>query len=206
MAIPEASLPAGLLLAAGASQRLGQPKQLLRYHGQPLVRRAARLLLSLGLPGVSVVTGSSATRVESALEGLSVQQVRNEAWAAGMGSSISSGVRSIGREPLGVLILLCDQWRLDADDLWRLLHGWHSDISQLVVSESGAESGPEQGPPVIFPRSLFHELEQLNPQDGAKQVIRRHSGMALPVRLENAAFDLDTPAHLEALRGHEKRD
>ncbi|MDT8319002.1 MAG: nucleotidyltransferase family protein [Xanthomonadales bacterium] len=200
MAIPEAPLPAGLLLAAGGSQRLGQPKQLLRYHGQPLVWRAARLLLSLGLPCVSVVTGSSAGAVESALEELPVQRVRNEAWASGMGSSISSGVRSLGREPPGVLILLCDQWRLNADDLWRLLRGWKRDISHIVVSESGGNHGP----PVIFPRSLFRELERLKPEDGAKQVIRRHGEMAHPIRVENAAFDLDTPADLEALRAREE--
>lgn len=202
MTVPEAPLPAGLLLAAGGSQRLGQPKQLLHYHGQPLVWRAARLLLSLDLPCVSVVTGSSAALVESALDGLPVQRVRNAAWAAGMGSSISCGVRSLGHEPTGVLILLCDQWRLNVADLRRLLGGWKHDISRITFSESGSNNGP----PVVFPKSMFRELEKLAPEDGAKQVIRRHSGMADPIQMANAAFDLDTPAHLEALRAHEKRD
>ena len=202
----EAPLPAGLLLAAGASQRLGQAKQLVRYRGEPLVRRAASHLLSLGLPWVGVVTGSGAEAVETALRPLPVQPVRNENWSAGMGASIACGVRALGAAHGAVLIMLCDQWRLSRSDLETLVAAWQIDISQIVAAEYKAKNVMTESPPVIFPGSVFHELENMDPAAGAKQVIRENRPIFHSLPLPNAAFDLDTPADLRLLRMAEKSD
>ena len=88
---------AGVILAAGASSRLGTPKQLLRYRGETLLHRAARLALAAGLEPVHVVLGCNAPAVGAALEELRgrVTAVVNEDWQAGMGSSLARGIASL---------------------------------------------------------------------------------------------------------------
>lgn len=86
---------AGIILAAGESTRFGQPKQLLDWKGKPFVRQVAGTALQAGLWPVVVVTGSRAADVESALEGLPVNIVRNEDWKGGQGLSIAAGVRAL---------------------------------------------------------------------------------------------------------------
>ncbi|NIP18757.1 MAG: NTP transferase domain-containing protein, partial [Xanthomonadales bacterium] len=109
-----------LLPAAGGSERLGRPKQLLELDGEALVVRSARLLLEQS-DEVTVVTGACAGQVGDALRELPVGLVHNRGWESGMGGSIAAGVRAIGDGPDGILIMLCDQWRITAGDLGRLV-------------------------------------------------------------------------------------
>ena len=75
-----------IVLAAGASRRLGQPKQLVQMEGQTLVHRAATAAIEAGCDPVTVVVGAEAEKISDALEALSVQIVLNASWAAGMGT------------------------------------------------------------------------------------------------------------------------
>jgi CTP:molybdopterin cytidylyltransferase MocA len=194
---------AGVLLAAGPSTRLGQPKQLVEVAGESLVRRTARLLLALQLDKLMVVTGCDAPRVEAEVAELPLRNVRNRDWAHGMGESINCGTRAMMRDeslnPDGVLIAVCDQWRLQAADLERLVATWKSDISRICVACWKEESALISGPPVIFPRKLIPELKAMQPSRGARQLIDRHIEIAEFVSIPNAAFDLDRPEDLERL-------
>jgi CTP:molybdopterin cytidylyltransferase MocA len=199
---PEPAKLAAVLLAAGASVRLGQPKQLVRLDGQSLVRRAAGLLSTLGLETV-VVTGHRSEDVARELDGLPVTAVHNSEWRLGMGGSIACGVKHIPGQPAGVMLVLCDQWRVDQSDFRALVSAWKSDISRIAAAQWDHESEVISGPPVIFPRKLMHELKFLDPASGAKAVIDGHKDVTY-VSLKNAAFDLDRPEDLEALsRGKE---
>lgn len=188
-----------VLLAAGPSSRLGQPKQLVRVDGETLVARSARLALSLEPAFVNVVCGCEAERVESELSGLPVERVLNRNWARGMGGSISIGVRSMPRGVDGVLVMVCDQWRLQDSDLARLLVAWSSDISRIFVACWKEGTADVSGPPVIFPGKLIPELKGMQENRGARQLIDRHIEIVEFVEMENAAFDLDRPEDLQQL-------
>ncbi|MFC1696577.1 NTP transferase domain-containing protein [Pseudomonadota bacterium] len=199
---PESAKLAAVLLAAGASERLGQPKQLVRLDGQSLVRQAAGLLSTLGLETV-VVTGHRSEDVARELDGLPVTAVYNSEWRLGMGGSIACGVKHIPGQPDGVMLVLCDQWRVDQSDFRALVSAWKSDISRIAAAQWDHESEVISGPPVIFPRNLMHELKFLDPASGAKAVIDGHKDVTY-VSLKNAAYDLDSPEDLEVLsRGKE---
>jgi molybdenum cofactor cytidylyltransferase len=190
---------AAVLLAGGPSTRLGQPKQLVRVGGESLVRRTARLLLGLAPASVTVVTGCEATRVAGELEGLDLRIVHNRDWAQGMGASINAGVRSLREGADGVLVTVCDQWRVAQDDLDRLAACWAADISRICVANWKEGEAFVSGPPVIFPRKLIPELKSMQAARGARQLIDRYMDLVDYVEMENAAFDLDRPEDLVRL-------
>ena len=190
---------AAVLLAGGPSTRLGRPKQLVRVGGESLVRRTARLLLGLEPASVTVVTGCEAARVAAELEGLAVRIVYSRDWAQGMGASINAGVRSLREGADGVLVTVCDQWRVEQDDLDRLAACWSSDISRICGANWKEEGAFVSGPPVIFPRKLIPELKSMQPGRGARQLIDRYMDLVEYVEMQNAAFDLDRPEDLARL-------
>jgi len=193
----EAPTLAGVLLAAGESVRLGQPKQLVMLDGESLVRRAAQLLLSVGVEPVAV-TGHCSREVNRELEDLPLTTVLNPDWKQGMGGSIACGVQNISGNVDGVLLVLCDQWRVEKEDLSKIISIWTSDISRICVASWRDKNGPVSGPPAIFPCKYIHELKFLNKDKGAKAIIDRHQHVRY-MEMENAAYDLDRPEDLEQL-------
>ena len=192
-------LLAAILLAAGPSSRLGKAKQLVRLGEECLVRRSARLLLGLDPESIVVVTGFEADRINAELQDLPLRTTHNLEWEQGMGGSIACGAKSIPRGIDGILIMACDQWRLDQEDLRRLYSAWKTDISRIAVAAWKEGRAFISGPPVIFPGPLIHELRFINKSRGARQVIDRHMEIVEFVKMSNAAFDLDRPEDLEQL-------
>jgi len=194
---------AAVLLAAGPSSRLGQPKQLLSIEGESLVRRSSQLILAMNnIAGLTLVSGFESDRVEYEVEDLPVDIAYNRSWEQGMGASIACGVRKLPDGPDGVLLMVCDQWRLEKDDLSRLIAAWSTDISSIHVACWHEEKAFVSGPPVIFPRKIIPELISVDPGRGARQVIDRHMENVEFVKLENARFDLDNPEDLELIPGY----
>src|ERR1700743_2177416 len=103
---------AAIVLAAGASTRLGQPKQLLQISGESLLHRTVRLATGAGCTPVFVVLGFEAERMQRETADLDVRLVLNPEWPSGMGSSLRSGMEVLIKEsqlPQRVLLLLSDQ-------------------------------------------------------------------------------------------------
>jgi molybdenum cofactor cytidylyltransferase len=188
-----------VLLAAGPSSRLGQSKQLVRKDGESLVRRSVRVLSALQPAQLLVVTGCEAERVQAEIETLPLRVVFNPDWALGMGASINRGARSLAPGAGGVLIAVCDQWRLSEADLLRLLETWQADPTRICVASWKEGEAFVSGPPVIFPRTLIPELKSMQFGRGARQLIDRYMDLVEFVELPNAAFDLDRPEDLQRL-------
>jgi len=188
-----------ILLAAGPSSRLGQAKQLVRFDGESLVRRAARVALSLEPVSITVVTGFADNAVEHELRDLPVRLTRNDEWAQGMGGSIACGVRSISERVDGVLVMLCDQWRIDTTDLTRVISAWNSDISRIIAASWCEQKATIYGAPTLFPCKYIRELQNLSGCRGAKAIIDQNLAKVQFVELKNAACDLDRPEDLEQL-------
>jgi len=205
-----------VLLAAGASTRLGTAKQLLLdEHGEPLVRRGARLLREAGCAPVVVVTGSQATVVAAALAGEPVVLVFNERHADGMGTSIACAVRALAASPEydrvgGVLIAACDMPSIDAAHLAQLVAtsrvGGARVASQYVspfvspyVSPNEPDGAPMmRGIPAVLPRADWPWLSELTGDRGAKPLLAESATLTIP--LFRGMFDLDTPADVSAWR------
>ena len=184
-----------LIPAAGASKRLGQAKQLVKYNGISLIQNAMNIAGSITPLEIIVVTGANAKAVRDAVEQPPAHWIHNPQWSGGMGGSIAVGASAINPESTGLLILLCDQYRVDAHDLQELVRIWQSDPGRIVA----AESEGCMMPPVIFPARCFKQLKCLEGNHGARSLFSAYPELLTPVAMKNAAFDLDTQTHLKTL-------
>ena len=202
----------GLLLAAGASTRLGQPKQLVIYQGLSLITRQTRLLLKR-CQCVTIVLGANADLCRRTLEAelldhelAAIELIENQDWATGLGSSIALGAAHFNRKYRGMLLLLVDQWQLTDQHIRYFIKHWHScghiKPSNICIASMQQEKFVT-GPPVIFSEQFIDELSQFNASDGAKSLIKRYSKQVFDYPIPQAFTDLDTPEQLQMLRASE---
>lgn len=179
-----------VVLAAGASRRLGRPKALLVHEGESLLRRVARLATGTQALDVVVVVGAEASLARE-IEGLPARIVACAGWDEGMAASLRAGVAALDRRCAGALVLLCDQPALDAAHLDRLLAAWRAQPLHAVASSYAGIHGV----PAILPRAWFAELAALRGDAGARELLRARAGVSA-IANPALARDLDTPADL----------
>jgi molybdenum cofactor cytidylyltransferase len=185
-----------LIPAAGASKRLGQLKQLVQYKTGSLIQNAVTAAHSIAPREIIVITGSNAKAVKDAVQQTPVRWIHNPHWSTGMGRSIALGAAAISPESIGLMIFLCDQWRIQTQDLSELAGIWQSDPKRIVCAEADGLLMP----PAIFPSGCFRQLRELEGNQGAQILFQAHSELLRPVPLKNAVFDLDTVAQLAQLK------
>lgn len=189
---PPLSPCAGIVLAAGASRRMGpgRNKMLLELEGEPLVRRAARRALGAGLSPVVVVLGHEADRARAALEGLQLEIVVNPDFTGPTSGSLHSGLDCLGEDVAAAVVLLGDMVYVRAADLAELVTRARTSDAPLVVSRYGDVTAP----PLLFRRSLFAELLAWTGEGCGKAVVQAHRGEAKFVeRSVSLLADVDTP-------------
>lgn len=193
-----------VILAAGASQRMGEPKQLLEVDGQPLLLRAVERALKSAAWPVVVVVGSNAARIRPLLARQPVLIAENPAWAEGMASSIGAGVallQQFSRSNEAVVVALCDQPAFSAVTISSLLAAQRATGRSIVA----ARYGNRNGAPALFLRRHFAELVCLTGEAGARNLLNSSADLVASVELPELATDIDTPADYAALVG-KKRD
>lgn len=185
-----------VILAAGASTRMGSAKQLLEYRGKPLVRHAAEMALASKAGAVFVVLGARAPEVGQALEGLPVRTVGNPHWEQGMGASIRAGIGAAQAEGLeGVVLTLADLPLVTPQILDKLVLEHVATGRPIVASQYCGTVGV----PAYFAREFFPHLLALRPDQGCKGVILSHAGRTLQIDCPEAAVDIDTPRDYERI-------
>lgn len=182
----------GIILAAGGSTRMGEPKQLLEVNGVPLVYAAAHAAKEGGCDVVCVVTGHAHEAVEQAAAALSPMIVRNEHWQRGMGSSIRIGVEAV--QPVSAVILMaCDQPAVNSTVI-RALIELHHQTGLPVVASQYADT---LGIPALFDESCFAELCSLPDEHGAKAIIQARMERVAAYSFPAGALDLDRPEDVQ---------
>jgi len=181
-----------LILAAGASTRLGQPKQLVSYNGELLLERTLRIVQQANVQDIYVVLGAHAEQIEAATRLRGATVLRNEAWQAGMASSIRTGIAALPVTTQQALILTCDQPAVTADHLTALLT-----VASNYNTTAASEYAGRRGTPAVFPESAFSELLQLQGDTGARDLLQHKNTVALP--LPDGEWDIDTPEDLANL-------
>jgi molybdenum cofactor cytidylyltransferase len=176
-----------IVLAAGASRRLGTSKQLLRLHGETLVRRATRLGLATEPAAAVVVVGADADRVFASVSDLDVRRVNCADWDLGMGTSLRVGLVALPHECAGALIVLCDQPALDTPHLNELVAAWRTNALGAAASAYAGRLGV----PAVLPRAWFAELIADAGEQGARRLLARHRQDVVAIANEALALDVD---------------
>jgi molybdenum cofactor cytidylyltransferase len=179
---------AGIVLAAGESARFGQPKQLLEWRGEPLVRRVSRISLAAGLSEVVVVTGSSRASVRQVLSGMPVKLVENLNWAEGQASSVRAGIRALQPRTGGAIFLLADQ-PLVTTNLIKSLREEHARSLAPIIAPM---VDGRRGNPVLFDRTTFADLASLEGEAGGRTLFSKFRVHELPWHDQGVLFVVDT--------------
>ena len=191
---------AGVILAAGASTRFGQPKQLVDWNGLPLVAHVTSLALGAGLEPVVVVLGCLARAVEKALEvnGLHpVRTVMNWRWEEGLSTSVQAGLLALPPDTAAAVFIQCDQ-PLITPDLLRALAARHDETGSAIVHPA---HGGRRRSPTLFARRFFGELAAISGDVGGRGIIERHPDAVSTVEVADPVLlaDVDTAADYERL-------
>ncbi|HZZ40188.1 MAG TPA: nucleotidyltransferase family protein [Acidobacteriaceae bacterium] len=189
---------AAVVLAAGASTRLGKTKQLIRVGGETLLRRTARLALKAGCAPVTAVLGYEAERLRPEVEALGAAVAVNPQWREGMGASLRCGMEALcAREPRPdrVLLLVCDQPRLTVEHVRALLERHAGGGAAITASLYGGRPGV----PAVFAEEVFPELLTSAGDRGAREVIRKDARRVQAVAWPDGEVDLDRPEDLGRL-------
>jgi molybdenum cofactor cytidylyltransferase len=184
-----------VILAAGGSSRLGQPKQLINFRGETLVRRATRAAIEAQCAPVVVVVGENAEAIQGELAETSAVIVSNLDWERGLGTSIRSGLRRIGDSVDAVVLLTCDQPLVEASVIAELIAIREQKGKPIAASRYANTIGI----PALFDRSCFDELLALSDDCGAKALIASRPNEVATVDFEAGAIDIDKPEDLSRL-------
>lgn len=187
-----------IILAAGASTRLGQPKQLLLFNGKTLLTHTIEQGLSSGCRPIIVVLGSQAEKIKLEINSYPIFTVKNPNWELGMSASIQTGLKELQRiqpDSKGVVITLCDQPFISSSIIDKLVETYQQTQPLMVVSEYNNILGV----PALFSNRLFKELMNLDTTTGAKYLIHKYSHHRSIVPFPLGIFDIDTPQDYENL-------
>ena len=183
-----------VVLAAGASTRMGAQKLLLPIGGEPLVRRTVRQVCDTGFDEVLVVVGSHWEETLAALDGLPIRHAVNPDYASGMGSSFRTAVSQLG-DSAAAMFALADHPFVTTNEYRRVLDTYRQQAPAIV----SVRYGDVMAPPHLFEREFFPELAQL--QHGARSVLLRHQDRALVLHFPaDLLMDLDTPEDYELVK------
>ncbi|MEM8675377.1 MAG: nucleotidyltransferase family protein [Cyanobacteria bacterium P01_G01_bin.67] len=182
---------AAIILAAGASRRMGRPKQLLPYRGQTLLSYVTECAIASPCNSVIVILGANANKIEPEIAQLPIKIVKNLEWNEGISSSISCGITYIKEQSLnidGVIILTCDQPFISPEVIEKLINTYNL-TDKLMIASSYKET---LGIPALFDRSLFSELMELKGDRGAKKIINKYPNLVHIIDFSQGEIDLDT--------------
>jgi len=189
-----------IILAAGASRRLGLPKQLVEFRGETLLGRAIRLALEAGAAPVLVVLGAQAETIRAQLDSHpDVVLVQNHEWQEGIAASIRAGLRAAdaqAQNASGVLVMGCDQPRLTSEHLRLVLQTFQQNENAVIVASTYAGI---RGVPAVFPRSVLPLLEALEGDSGARRILMQAACTVFEIAFEGGEIDIDLPSDLRQL-------
>ncbi len=184
-----------VVLAAGGSLRLGQPKQLLRRAGESLIHRCARLAAATRPHRLLIVLGGAAQRIRPVLADIEAELIENVDWRAGLSTSLNCAADALSADPRPSLLLGCDQPALE------LRH-----LQALLRASAGASSGCAAilhqglpGIPAVVSAELLAQSAAMHGDRGLRDALR-----AVPLerlgRLEfsDLQFDIDDADDLAA--------
>ena len=187
----------GIILAAGASKRIGAPKQLLPLAGRPLLQHVVDAAVQSRLDEIILVLGDAAAEIEAALSlpaGRHIRVVVNPDAGLGQATSLGVGLRAADAGAVGAGILLGDEPQVSPVLIDRLASAFESATVPVVRPVyTGADGRRLPGHPTFLARRIWPELKRLCGDQGARALLATHPDWVLEVEMEGERpADIDT--------------
>jgi molybdenum cofactor cytidylyltransferase len=189
---------AAIVSAAGASQRFGKPKQLLRWRGETLVHQAARVSLEAELNPVVVVCGAESQAIQEAVADLPVEIFYNPNWRAGQSTSIQAGLQVLPPNMGAAIFILVDQPFISQSVL-RFLVEQHSHTLASII---GPMVDGQRSNPVLFDQRTFADSFKLQGDIGGRALFGRYPPQWVLWHDNRLLIDIDTPEAYQNLLEH----
>jgi molybdenum cofactor cytidylyltransferase len=187
-----------IILAAGASTRMGTPKQLLRYGEQSLIGHIVQVAIASVCQPIIIVLGAYAERIKLEINSEQVHIIENSLFSQGMSTSIRVGIEAlnvINKEAKAVVLMVCDQPFISPQLINQLVEVHETTLKPIVASQYANTLGV----PALFNRALFAKLTTLSGTEGARHIIKKYLQEVLAIPFPEGVFDLDTPDDYEQL-------
>jgi len=181
-----------ILLAAGQSKRMGQPKMLLPWGNETVLTHVVSVFQKAGLEDILVITGGAREQVESLVANLDVKVIYNKDHSNGeMLSSIQRGIKALTRQTQGMLIGLGDQPQVQEGSVRMVCEAFQESKSNIVVPSYQMR----RGHPWLVARPLWEDLLNLNPPQSSRDFLNQNADQIKYVDLgdRNILADIDTP-------------
>lgn len=179
-----------VILAAGASTRMGKPKQLLPWNDSNLLNHAVKTARYSKATDVTIVLGANFKEISNTILDNEVNILHNKYWANGMGTSIALAVDHLNTKKNidAILIMLVDQPFLTSNDLNMLINKFLK--HRTIVATTNIKM--KLGVPAVFSKLFFKELVKLDKDEGAKSILKKKKDIVKTVHLDNSTVDIDT--------------
>ena len=188
-----------IILAAGRSQRMGSPKQLLVFGEKKLIQHTIDAVKASSVNKIIVVFGYESEMISEAIDATGLQIDVNNDWSTGMASSVKAGMEVIADSGFTfdkVILLVCDQPYIEAKIIDDLLDQQRQSGKPVVASVYGGKHGV----PALFDKSYFYLLKQLSGDEGARKIIRENLGDVATIPFPSGEIDIDTPSAYEMIK------
>ncbi|MGY8914453.1 MAG: nucleotidyltransferase family protein [Flavobacteriales bacterium] len=195
-----------LILAGGKGSRMGTIKQLLPWKDATLLENSVEQAKMSKATDIIVILGAHASEIRSRINDKDIQFIDNSAWESGLGTSISCGINYILNkipQATGVMVLLADQPLIDTQYINNMLDTFINKSQGMVTTNYGNR----EGVPAIFDEKYFLELQNLNQDFGAKELIQKNKHLNLSLDPKGKELDIDTRQDYNALlKEHSKEN
>jgi molybdenum cofactor cytidylyltransferase len=178
-----------IILAAGNSSRMGEPKQLMMYNNKTFLQHIIAEAKNALLDPVICVTGYESDLISESISGMEVSIVYNEYWSEGMGSGISAGIKQLLLSDVDSVILTVSDQPYVTSDLFLTMLKMKARSGKRIVACSYAGT---LGTPVLFSKEYFNQLKSLSGNQGAKNIVKLNLPDVCSVEFEKGEIDIDT--------------
>jgi len=185
-----------IILAAGNSSRMGEPKQLMKFKNKTFIQHIVGEAVLANLDPLICVTGYQSDLIKDSISDLDVAVVYNKAWPEGMGSGISVGIRQAMLPDVDSVILAVSDQPYVSSELFGMMVEMKEESGKGIVACSYAGT---LGTPVLFGKNYFDLLKSLDGNQGAKNIVKLNLPDVCTVEFEKGSVDIDTKQDYEKL-------